>query len=220
VTIQAIIFDCDGTLVDSETLGAVVLAEALLESGLEMTAEQTLQAFRGKRLALAMAEATAMLGRPLAADFEHRLRDRTAEALRAGLREMAGATALVEALHLPFCVASNAPRAKTELSLTITGLLPHFAGRIFSAYEVGSWKPDPGLFLHAAEAMGTPPAHCLVVEDSEPGVQAALAAGMQVVALVPGGAAPWLPGGVAHVTALEQLRGHLPWPAPASSATA
>ncbi len=212
MSIQAIIFDCDGTLVDSETIGAAVLAEALAEEGLAMSAAEVLHAFRGRRMATTLAEVSALLGRALAQDFEARLRDRSARAVRAGLREIAGATALVEALSLPFCVASNAPRAKTELNLTVTGLLPHFEGRIFSAYEVGSWKPDPGLFLHAAQAMGTAPAHCLVVEDSAPGVQAALAAGMQVVALLPEGLVPWLPSGVRHVTGLHEVARHLTLP--------
>ncbi|MBU8536477.1 HAD-IA family hydrolase [Falsiroseomonas tokyonensis] len=209
MTIEAIIFDCDGTLVDSETIGAAVLAEALAEEGLAMTEAEVLHAFRGARLASCMAAVSTRLGRPLAPDFEPRLRDRTALALRQGLREIAGATALVRALSLPFCVASNAPRAKTELNLTVTGLLPHFVGRIFSAYEVGSWKPDPGLFVHAAATMGAAPARCLVVEDSEPGVQAALAAGMQVLALLPEGPAPWLPEGVRHVAGLHEVARHL-----------
>jgi HAD superfamily hydrolase (TIGR01509 family) len=59
--------------------------------------------------------------------------------------------------------------------------LPHFAGRIASAYEVGSWKPDPGLILHAASLMATPPGKCLLVEDSHAGVEAGLATGVNVV---------------------------------------
>jgi beta-phosphoglucomutase-like phosphatase (HAD superfamily) len=86
-------------------------------------------------------------------------------------------------LHLPFALASNAPHHKIELCLRVTGLLPHFAGRIFSAYDVQRWKPDPALFLFAAERLGVPPQRCAVVEDSLPGVQAGLAAGMQVIAL-------------------------------------
>ncbi len=81
---------------------------------------------------------------------------------------------------MPFCVASSGPREKIELSLRVTGLLPHFVGRIFSAYEIGSWKPDPGLFLHAARSMGVEPNVCAIVEDSIPGVQAGLAARMPV----------------------------------------
>jgi beta-phosphoglucomutase-like phosphatase (HAD superfamily) len=79
-------------------------------------------------------------------------------------------------------VASNGPREKTELSLSVTGLLPLVGDRIFSSYEVGWWKPHPGLFLHAAAAMGVDPASCGVVEDSVAGIDAGVAAGMQVFA--------------------------------------
>ncbi|MGG5887682.1 HAD-IA family hydrolase [Falsiroseomonas sp. HC035] len=202
MTVRALIFDCDGTLVDSEPLGAAVFAEALAELGLALTAEAALARFRGRRLATTLAEVGGLLGHALPADFEARLRDRTALALRAGLREIAGAAALVRALTLPFCVASNAPRAKIELNLELTGLRPHFGDRIFSAYEVGSWKPDPGLFLHAADALAIPPDACLVIEDSEAGVVAALAAGMPVLALLPEGDAAWRPR---HVPAIRQL---------------
>jgi HAD superfamily hydrolase (TIGR01509 family) len=106
-------------------------------------------------------------------------------------------------LRVPFCVASNGPRSKTELTLEITGLLPLFAGRVYSAYEVGAWKPDPGLFLHAANAMGAAPQRCAVVEDSEPGVLAGLAADMQVYVLR--SAQPLPPALAARVQLLDSL---------------
>ena len=108
---------------------------------------------------------------------------------RRELRAVEGIHAALDAIRLPTCVASSGPPEKIRLSLELTGLLPRFDGRIFSAYEVGSWKPDPGLFLHAAEAMGVPPDECAVVEDSVPGVRAGVAAGMRVFAYAPHGAA-------------------------------
>ncbi len=206
---RGVIFDCDGTLVDSEPLAALVFAEALMAEGLSITPEAALAAFRGRRFALCVAMAEEMLGRALPADFEPMLRERTAQAFRERLRVIEGAAALLEGLHLPFCVASNAPRAKTELSLTLTGLRDFVGDRIFSAYDVGSWKPDPGLFLHAAGAMGIDPADCLVVEDSEAGVTAALAAGMRVVALLPEGRPDWLPAGVPALDGLASVRAHV-----------
>lgn len=207
--IQAVIFDCDGTLVDSEGLGAEVLSAALAEEGFAMPPAEVLLAFRGRRLLTALAEVEAQLGRPLAQDFIPRLHASTAIALQAGLREIPGALALLQSLTLPFCVASNAIRAKTELSLRLTGLLPHVGDRVFSAYEVGAWKPAPDLFLHAAAALGVAPAHCLVVEDSEPGVLAALAAGMRVVALQHGAPPAWLPAQVPAITRLAEVPRHL-----------
>lgn len=209
VTIEAIIFDCDGTLVDSEGLGAEVLAAALNGEGFSISAAEVLLEFRGLRLATSLAGIEARCGRKLSADFIPRLHASTAVALRAGLREMPGASALLRSLRLPFCVASNAMRAKTELSLTVTGLLPLFAGRIFSAYEFGAWKPDPALFLHAAATLGVAPARCLVVEDSEAGVLAARAAGMPVLALLHEAPASWLPDGVPAIAGLDEVPAHL-----------
>ncbi len=142
-------------------------------------------------------------------DFEEAFRSRAADLLRTRLREIEGAAALLACMTHPVCVASNAPRAKIELCLATTGLDRFFAGRIFSAYEVGSWKPDPGLFLHAAEAMRAAPARCLVVEDSAPGVIAAQAAGMKVVALLHEPAPAWLPAGVPGIRSLAELHAHL-----------
>jgi beta-phosphoglucomutase-like phosphatase (HAD superfamily) len=113
---------------------------------------------------------------------------------------------LVAALNIPMCVASSGPREKIELSLSLTGLLPFFAGRIFSSYEVGFWKPDPGLFLHAAKAMAVEPSRCVVVEDSLPGIQAGIAAGMTVFAFQPDAIDARIPAGVSVVQSLPQLQ--------------
>jgi len=119
--------------------------------------------------------------------FARSVRSAQAERFQQGLGTIRGARELVSRLTVPFCVATNGPREKVELTLGLTGLLPYFGDRIFSAYEVGSFKPDPGLFLHAAQALGVTPQHCAVVEDSEPGIRAGLAAGMRVFSLFPEG---------------------------------
>ena len=90
-------------------------------------------------------------------DFVPRFRARMEDAFRDRLRPVDGALDLVRSMAGPIGVASNGPRSKMELTLSLTGLLPCFGDRVFSAYEVGSWKPDPGLFLHAARALGVPP---------------------------------------------------------------
>ena len=118
-----------------------------------------------------------------------------------------GRVDLVAAMTGPICVASSGPMEKIRLSLSLTGLLPFFEGRIFSSYDLGCWKPDPGLFVHAAHVMGVAPNHCAVVEDSLPGVRAGLAAGMTVYALLsPGFDDSVLPDGVVKVTRLADLR--------------
>ena len=110
-----------------------------------------------------------------------------AAAFEARLRPVEGVEALLESLELPYCVASNGPREKMEVTLGTTGLLPYFQTRIVTAYEVGCWKPDPGLFLHAARMLGAAPENCIVVEDSTLGVRAGVAAGMTVFGYAPAG---------------------------------
>ncbi|MDF3065057.1 MAG: sugar transferase [Polyangiaceae bacterium] len=179
---QVIIFDCDGTLVDSETIGVGVLAEVAAEGGATFSPTAALEHLRGLKMTECVERIEELCGVKLSEDFVPQVRLRMAEAFRLRLQPMAGARELLASLTTPFCVASSGPRAKIELSLSLTGLAPLVDGRIFSSYEVGSWKPEPGIFLHAAAAMGVAPSACTVVEDSEPGVRAGLAAGMRVLA--------------------------------------
>ena len=184
--IKAIIFDCDGTLVDSETPGLDVLHEEALKLGVDLSREEVHAEFRGKRMALCIEAIGRRLGqRPASfeADFTAHVREAMAVRFNKGLNPILGALALVSRLQQPFCVATNGPREKAELTLGLTGLLPYFENRIFSAYDVGFWKPSPELFLHAARAFSVEPRHCAVVEDSLPGIEAGLAAGMQVYSL-------------------------------------
>ena len=180
---KLLLFDCDGVLVDSETLGNKILVAAVAEYGLYLTLEEALQTFRGGKMAECIAVLEERLGRTLPEDFVPGVRRRTDDAFRSALEAAPGALDLVRTLTGAKCVVSNGPRAKIELRLSVTGLLPYFQNHIFSAYEVGVWKPDPGLFLHAAQVMGVAPEHCAVVEDSMSGIRAGLAAGMKVFAL-------------------------------------
>ena len=207
--VKAIIFDCDGTLVDSEVICNEVLVESMVEHGLTLAVDEALATFRGARMADCVRELEARLGRPLSADFVPALRARTAEALRSRLRPVDGALELVQALsslRCPISVASSGPVEKIELSLSVTGLLPFFTGRIVSSYDVGSWKPAPGVFLHAAQLMGVAPPDCAVVEDSLPGIRAGLAAGMAVFAFQPHDVDPRIPREVTVLKRLDELR--------------
>jgi HAD superfamily hydrolase (TIGR01509 family) len=180
-----VIFDCDGVLVDSEMLGNRVLAAVAGECGLPLDPNEALTLFRGCKMADCVAVLSDRLGRPLPDDFVASVRARTAAAFRAELRPVEGVADALARVAVPVCVASSGPRERIELALSVTGLLPRFVGRVFSAYEVGSWKPAPDLFLHAAAALGVPPARCTVVEDSALGVRAAVAAGMPVIGYAP-----------------------------------
>lgn len=186
MTIDAVIFDCDGTLVDSELLANTILVECAARCGLQLSVEEAMQRYVGGRMADCVADLEARFGRRLPDDFVSDFRTRTAAAFRVGLKPVEGARELLQALRVPFCVASSGPAEKIELSLGVTGLLPFFTrDRIFSAYDVGCWKPDPGLFLHAARTMGIAPTRCAVVEDSLPGINAGIAARMPTFWLRP-----------------------------------
>jgi HAD superfamily hydrolase (TIGR01509 family) len=200
--LELVIFDCDGVLVDSEPITTRTIVEAVGEAGLAWTCEDVRRRFHGGRLAHVLAAAEGDLGRPLAEDFVERFRARLYERLRAEVRPVPGVRAALEALPWPCCVASNGPRAKMEATLGSTGLLARFEGRVFSAYEVGSFKPDPGLFLHAAATLGAEPGACAVVEDSSGGLRAARAAGMRAVAYVGHG----LPTDTTDALVLQDMR--------------
>lgn len=205
---KAVIFDCDGTLVDSEVLSNEVLVAAIAEHGLILSVAEALVAFRGGKMADCVADLEVRLGRPLPADFVPALRSRMADAFRTRLQPVDGALELIHSLSRSsrsICVASNGPREKIETSLSLTGLSPFFEGRVFSSYDVGVWKPDPGLFLHAARVMGVEAEECAVVEDSLPGIQAGLAAGMAVFAFQPHDVDPRIPGEVTVLKSLLEL---------------
>jgi len=170
-------------LVDSEKLGNHVFAEMLAIYGHQISGDELINRFRGMKLleCLAILERESGIGLP--ESFETDLRQRMSSVFQVQLRPVKGALRLVESLRIPFCVASSGPRKKIEENLQTTNLYAHFAGKIFSAYEIGSWKPDPGLFLSAAKHFGVAPRDCIVVEDSFVGVSAGVAANMTVLAL-------------------------------------
>lgn len=202
---ECVLFDCDGTLVDSELLGNVGLAEELALAGIVETGESLTERFRGHRLADILATLQDAHRVALPDGFVDRYRARAAAKFETGVQRMPGvaeALEALEALGLPMCIVSNGPIAKIRQSLRVAGLAGHFGERLFSAYDVGSWKPDPGLFLHAARAMGAEPARCVVVDDSATGVEAARRAGMRALWYVPHGAPADVPP---HATAFSHM---------------
>lgn len=178
-----VIFDLDGTLVDSETICNQAFLDLLPE--LNVTVESLVQSFRGRKLALILAELAGRLGKPLPDGFEQSYRGRVAELFEATLQPTTGAREMLDAMRFHKCVASSGPMEKISQALAVSGLASYFGNNVFSSYLVGSWKPDPGLFLHAAQCMGFPPDRCVVVEDSEVGLRAAAAAGMRALHYAP-----------------------------------
>ena len=178
--IRAIIFDCDGTLVDSETISLKVLTELVVSFGYPLKYERAVERFSGQDLKLVFAEIESEMSQPLPADIIEQFRKLQIPRLESELREIAGASLLLQSVQVPYCIASNAPQSKIRVCLQTTGLMSLFADdRIFSAYDVDRWKPDPTLFLMAAEKLGVAPQECAVVEDSVFGIDASLSAGMQ-----------------------------------------
>ena len=190
--IGLVIFDCDGVLVDSEKLAVRVDREVLADLGWELSEREIVHRFVGRSAAHFRAEVEAHLGLQLPDDWEapyQHLYDEVFE------RELEAVVGVVEALEhigpaLATCVASSGSYEKLDRTLGMTGLLPWFEGRIFSAVDVENGKPAPDLFLHAAVRMGVAPEACVVIEDSRFGVAAARAAGMRAFGYA-GGITPW-----------------------------
>ncbi|MGB5255681.1 MAG: HAD-IA family hydrolase [Woeseiaceae bacterium] len=180
---RLVIFDCDGVLVDSEGLGNTVFADMLADYGHKISSVESEGRFRGMNVTKCLEILERETGIELPDSFEAEFRQRMSSVFQAELRPVKGALRLVESLRVPFCVASSGPRKKIEENLQTTSLYPHFVNKIFSGYEVGSWKPDPALFLCAAEHFGVAPRDCVVIEDSFVGVSAGVAAGMTVLGL-------------------------------------
>ncbi len=177
-----VIFDCDGVLVDSEQLANLALIECLAEINITMSIDEANQRFIGRRFADCLADVEKISNRPLPTKFAATYRARMGEYFESKLQPIHGVVEAVQGLTHAKCVASNGPLVKMKRNLEITGLLPFFGDNIFSAYTIEKWKPDPDLFLYACRTMGFEPHQCVVVEDSQPGIQAALAGGFKVLA--------------------------------------
>jgi HAD superfamily hydrolase (TIGR01509 family) len=178
VQTELVIFDCDGVLVDSERIAVRLNIELLAEYGHTATEADIVENFVGRSLKSIQQQIEVWLGRPVPEWPELWMRRMTA-AHDAELTAVDGIGEALERIDLPVCVASSGRLEKTRHSLALTGLRRHFGDRLFSSTQVARGKPAPDLFLHAARELGVDPAKCVVVEDSEPGVRAARAAGMR-----------------------------------------
>lgn len=173
-----IIFDCDGVLVDSEPIANRVFAEEVRKLGIPLSDEESIAQFPGTTMANCIAYVEKKWQVKLPESIVQTFRENSFIAFTKELKEIPGATELVKNLPIAACVASNGPYEKIVHNLTLTHLIRYFPERMFSAYQLGRFKPEPHLFLHAAECLGVSPGRCLVVEDSIHGLEAADAAGM------------------------------------------
>lgn len=204
-----LLFDCDGTLVDSEPLLAAEMANALSAVGLPFLASDYMGEFRGTRFRHIVAELQSRHGQVDPAHLETmevEMRRNLMRRLETELLPVPGAPEALAALAAhPMAVVSNGPEAKIRASLKSSDLAEYFDDRLFSGYTAKCWKPDPCLFLHAAGMMGHAPEDCVAIDDAIVGVKAALAAGMTVIHLNRYPDAEETPEGAIMISSMFQL---------------
>ncbi|MCA8926868.1 MAG: HAD family phosphatase [Alphaproteobacteria bacterium] len=191
MTASAIIFDCDGVLVNSEALIIAVERRFLAEIGLVYDDVDYMTRFVGtsdRDFVAALRADHAVRGTgAFPPDFLERVRAACYDRFTTDLRAVDGLEAYLARLARPKAVASSSTVRSLARKLALTGLAPWFGAHVYSAEHVARGKPAPDLFLHAAERLGVAPADCVVVEDSVNGVRAGVAAGMRVWGFTGGG---------------------------------
>ena len=188
---SAVLFDCDGVLVDSEPITNGVLRDMLEERGWTLTSDECMRIFVGKAVKDEAALIEANTGSPVTPEWLQSFWARRNERLTNELVEIPGAPAAIRALHAmlggKIACASGADRIKVEMQLRKIGVFDAFEGRIFSGHEMPRSKPAPDVYLAAAAALDVDPALCAVVEDTVTGATAGVAAGATVFGYSPGG---------------------------------
>ncbi len=180
-----VIFDFDGVVADSEILANTVLAETITELGVPTTLDDAYRLYMGKRLADVIASVEIELERPVPQDFSADFQARTLVRFRRELHPVEGVHEYINAFaHIPRCIASSSSPERLSVCLKILQLEKTFGPHVYSASNVPRGKPYPDLFLHASERMGAKPGQTIVIEDSVSGVQAGVAAGMNVIGLL------------------------------------
>jgi HAD superfamily hydrolase (TIGR01509 family) len=186
---DAVLFDCDGVLVDSEAITNGVLRDMLEELGWALSADECMRLFIGKAVKDEVALIEANTGQTVTEDWMLRFRERRNQGLVARVTPIRGAVEAAAAIHALYAgriaCASGADRFKVELQMDKCGLMPYFRGRIFSGHEMPRSKPAPDVYLAAAAALGVDPTRCAVVEDTVTGVTAGVAAGATVFGYSP-----------------------------------
>jgi HAD superfamily hydrolase (TIGR01509 family) len=185
---QAIIFDFDGVIADSEVLSNTILAEIVTELGVPTTVDDSYRDYMGKRFQEVIATIEGKLGRDLPVGFADDYQRRTLRRLRADLRPVNGVQEFIATFQrLPRCIASSSSPDRLATCLEVLGMESLFQGRVFSASTVARGKPHPDIFLHAAAEIGVEPERCIIIEDSAGGVIEGRAAGATLIGLLAAG---------------------------------
>jgi HAD superfamily hydrolase (TIGR01509 family) len=179
---RLIVFDFDGVIADSEVLANTVLAEFVTELGVPMTVDDSLRTFMGKRLVDVLEAIGVMTGRPLAPDPAADFMRRTLARFRTHLQPVPGVHEYLASVEgVARWIASSSSPDRLAACLDAIGLVAEFGPHVYSASMVARGKPHPDLFLHAAARCGVAPDDAIVIEDSENGVRAGIAAGMTTI---------------------------------------
>ncbi|SMH47838.1 HAD family phosphatase [Maritimibacter sp. HL-12] len=190
MTPKAVLFDCDGVLVDSEPLGLALLQDDLADHGLLITMAEIETRLVGMTMPR-VAEKARGLGADLPADWVDQHYLRLYPRLAEGTPLIPGVEALLDRLDaagIVYAVGSNGARRKMEITLSQhPRVWSRLKDHLHSGQELERPKPDPALYLHAAAGLGVAPADCVVVEDSAPGCRAGVAAGMRTFGFAPTG---------------------------------
>lgn len=181
MTVKCLFFDCDGTLVDSEMLCTQAYVNTFALYGIECSLQEMFEKYKGVKLYDIIDD----VGETHQADLpqqevESAYRQEVARLFDLHLQPIKGAKALLEQVKVPMCVVSNGTVKKMQHSLGLTEMLSFFNDRLFSGYDIARWKPDPALMYHAAEKMQVSLEHCVLIDDSEAGARAGIAAGIPV----------------------------------------
>ncbi|MFD2176155.1 HAD-IA family hydrolase [Veronia pacifica] len=183
--ISCIIFDCEGTLVDSEILSQQALVNTFAHFGETLSLDECVEHFQGGKITDVLLQTCERKNVSFPIDkLELRYRKECDKLFSKHLKPMEGVTELLDHLYqigLDVCVASNGPIDRMYASLEVTDLLPYFEGRLFSAYETNNWKPAPDVLRYAAMNMATPKEHCLFIDDTLSGIKAGINAGMRTL---------------------------------------
>lgn len=189
MNVEAVLFDCDGVIVDSEAVGAAHFAHELAQLGIDMTAEEVIELFVGRTLPGA-ARTLREAGYPIPENWHRGVYDRLYDTLAKGTPLIAGVERVLDALDaagVRYAVGSNGEMRKMETTLPQH---PSVWGRVkdhlYSAQALGAPKPDPAVYLHAAAALGVAPEACVVVDDSPSGCKAGVAGGFRTLGFAAG----------------------------------
>lgn len=178
---KCLLFDCDGTLVDSERLCNIGLVIKFREYNIELDADELVIKFRGWKLAKILEALEQEFQLKLPEDFVDSYRAIVTNLFETDLKPIQYVDEALNNLDQPKAVVSSGPVHKIQQALRVCGLTKYFGSNIYSSYEVGIWKPDPGIYIYAANDMGFPAEDCIVIDDGPVGVEAGCRAGMKTL---------------------------------------